>query len=95
MVTGSGWIKPPFNVTISNIPGSPTTLYCAGARVSQHPVNVLIEGLGLSLTLLSYEDHLDFGFAADRELMPDVWDRVPEMHAELDALAKEFRVAND
>jgi diacylglycerol O-acyltransferase / wax synthase len=93
MTTGAGWVKPPFNVTISNIPGSPTPLYCAGARVlSQHPVNVLIEGLGLSLTLLSYQADLDFGFTADRELVPDVWELVPEMRAELDALAAEFGV---
>ncbi|HEY5855419.1 MAG TPA: WS/DGAT domain-containing protein [Aldersonia sp.] len=90
-----GWIAPPFNVTISSIPGSPTPLYCAGARVvSQHPVNVLIDGLGLSLTLLSYEDHLDFGLTADRALVPDVWHLETDMRAELDTLAKEFGVEN-
>ncbi|WP_202399134.1 wax ester/triacylglycerol synthase domain-containing protein [Gordonia mangrovi] len=93
--TGAGWIRPPFNVTISNIPGSPKPLYCAGARVvSQHPVNVLIEGVGLSLTLLSYEDQLDFAFTADRELVPDVWQLVAEMRTELDLLAKEVGVAD-
>lgn len=79
----------------THIPGSPTTLYCAGARViAQYRVTVLIEGLGLGLTLLSYEDGLDFGFTADRELMPDVCYLMPEMQAELEALAKEFGVAN-
>jgi diacylglycerol O-acyltransferase / wax synthase len=71
MTTGAGWIRPPFNVTISNIPGSPAPLHCAGARVvSQHPVNVLLDGLGLSIALLSHEDRLDFGLTADRELLP-------------------------
>ncbi|GAB88746.1 WS/DGAT/MGAT family O-acyltransferase [Gordonia rhizosphera] len=92
--TAAGWISPPFNVTISNIPGSPVPLYLAGAAVvSQHPVNVLLDGVGLSLTLLSYQDRLDFGFTADRELMPDVWQLVPELQAELVALAKEFDVS--
>ena len=27
---------------------------------------------GLSITLLSYEDRIDFGLTADRELLPDV-----------------------
>ncbi|MEK0933991.1 oxygenase MpaB family protein [Mycobacterium ulcerans] len=90
MTTGSGWIRPPFNVTISNIPGSPDPLYCAGARVvSQHPVNVLLDGMGLSITLLSYQDRLDFGLTADRELLPDVWHLADELAAELSALAAE------
>ncbi|MBX7433962.1 wax ester/triacylglycerol synthase family O-acyltransferase [Mycobacterium sp. Y57] len=84
MTTGAGWIKPPFNVTISNIPGSPHPLYCAGARVvSQHPVNVLLDGVGLSITLLSYQNRLDFGLTADRELLPDVWRLADEMREEL------------
>ena len=55
--------------------------------VSQHPVNVLIEGLGLSITLLSYQDRLDFGLTADRELVPDVWDLKDDLEAELAELA--------
>jgi diacylglycerol O-acyltransferase len=93
MTTGAGWISPPFNVTISNIPGSPTALSCAGARVlSQHPVNVLLDGVGLSITLLSYHDRLDFGLTADRELLPDVWCLALEMQQELETLAAEFGV---
>ena len=88
MTTAAGWVDPPFNTTISNIPGSPNPLFCAGARVvSQHPVNVLIEGLGLSLTLLSYMDQLDFSLTADRELVPDVWDLKNDLEAELAELA--------
>ncbi len=76
-----------FNTTISNIPGSPKAVYCPGARVvSQHPVNVLIEGPGLSITLLSYQDRLDFGLTGDR-LVPDVWDLKNDREAELAELA--------
>ncbi|HEY5842951.1 MAG TPA: WS/DGAT domain-containing protein, partial [Mycobacterium sp.] len=78
-----------------NIPGSPTPLYCAGALVvSQHPVNVLIEGLGLSITLLSYQDRLDFGLTADRELVPDVWDLKDDLEAELAELAHAVEAAS-
>ena len=51
--------------------------------MSQHPVTVLLDGVGLSITLLSYEDNLDFGLTADRELLADVWDLADEMRAEL------------
>ncbi|MCB1290831.1 wax ester/triacylglycerol synthase family O-acyltransferase [Mycolicibacterium sp.] len=91
MTTGAGWIRPPFNVTISNIPGSRRALFCADARVvSQHPVNVLLDGVGLSITLLSYEDRIDFGLTADRELLPDVWCLADELADELRTLATEF-----
>jgi WS/DGAT/MGAT family acyltransferase len=92
--TGAGWIRPPFNVTVSNIPGSPSALYCAGARVvSQHPVNVLLDGVGLSITLLSYEDRLDFGLTADQELLPDVWCLAAELQDELATLASEVGIS--
>lgn len=93
MTTATGWIDPPFNLTISNIPGSPAPLYCAGAKVvAQHPVNVLIEGVGVSITLLSYLDRMDFGLTADRELMPDVWALKDEMIEELEEMALELGV---
>lgn len=94
--TANGWIDPPFNVTISNLPGSRTPLYCAGARVvAQHPVNVLMDGLPISLTLLSYEDNLDFGITADRDLVPDVWHLKDDLEAELAELAAAVGVAAD
>ena len=81
--------RTPFNFNISNIPGSRTPLYCGGANVvSQYPVNVLVDGVGISITLLSYESRLDFGITADRELAPDVWTLRNEMLDELDALAR-------
>ena len=64
-----------------------------GAKaVSQHPVNALLDGLGLSITLLSCEDRLDFGLTADRELLPDVWHLADEMADELRTLAAELGV---
>lgn len=86
--TANGWIDPPFNVTISNLPGARSPLYCGGVRVvSQHPVNVLLDGVGVSLTLLSYQDRLDFGLTADRDLVPDVWPLEHELRLELAELA--------
>lgn len=70
----------PFNVTISNVPGPRQPLYFAGAKLAhQFPVSIVTEGQGLNITLTSYLDRLDFGFLADRDLVPDLWD-LADMH---------------
>ena len=37
--------------------------------------------MGLNITVHSYEDRLDFGLVADRDLVPDLWDLV-DLHIE-------------
>jgi diacylglycerol O-acyltransferase / wax synthase len=67
-------VNPVFNVVISNVPGSPAPLYCAGARLlANYPVSAVTDGMGLNITVLSYEDRLDFAVVADREQVPDAW----------------------
>jgi WS/DGAT/MGAT family acyltransferase len=66
--------RPPLNLVISNVPGPREPLYCAGARLEGHfPVSVVMDGVGLNITVMSYRDHLDFGIVADREQVDDVW----------------------
>jgi WS/DGAT/MGAT family acyltransferase len=66
--------RPIHNVVISNVPGPPFPLYLAGARLeSTLPMGPVMEGAGLNITVLSYMGHVDVGFVADRELVPDVW----------------------
>ena len=36
-------------------------------------MSAIADGLGLNMTVLSYEDHLDFGIVTDRDQVPDVW----------------------
>jgi diacylglycerol O-acyltransferase len=63
----------PMNVTISNVPGPPMPLYCAGARVTAlHPVSIPAHGAALNITVQSYMDALNFGLTADRRAVPDV-----------------------
>jgi diacylglycerol O-acyltransferase len=65
---------PVWNLVVSNVPGPQSPLYCAGARIEAHyPVSVITDGLGLNITVMSYNGHLDFGIVADREQMRDVW----------------------
>ena len=61
------------NVTISNTPGPPFPMYCAGAKVlALYPVSIPIHGVGLNLTVQSYLDRLDFGLTADHGSVPDI-----------------------
>jgi diacylglycerol O-acyltransferase / wax synthase len=63
----------PMNVTISNVPGPPVPLYCAGAKVTAlHPVSIAAHGAALNITVQSYMDALNFGLTADRRAVPDV-----------------------
>jgi len=63
----------PMNVTISNVPGPPMPLYCAGAKVTAlHPVSIPAHGAALNITVQSYMDGLNFGLTADRRAVPDV-----------------------
>lgn len=63
----------PMNVTISNVPGPPTPLYCAGAKVTAlHPVSIAAHGAALNITVQSYMDFLNFGLTADRRAVPDI-----------------------
>jgi diacylglycerol O-acyltransferase len=69
-----GRTRPPLNLVISNVPGPREPLYCAGAELQAiYPLSVLIHGVGLNMTVMSYRDHMDFGIIADRDQVDDVW----------------------
>jgi WS/DGAT/MGAT family acyltransferase len=86
-----GRTRPPLNVVISNVPGPRDPLYLAGAQLEAHyPVSVVVDGVGLNITVMSYLDHLDFGIVADRELVEDAWELLKGLRhglSELTALA--------
>jgi diacylglycerol O-acyltransferase len=85
--------RPQWNLVVSNVPGPQFPLYCAGARlVAHYPVSVITDGMGLNITAMSYDGHVDVGIIADREQIPDVWCLVgwlDEALAELEKLAPE------
>jgi hypothetical protein len=65
--------RPLQNVVISNVPGPPVPLYAAGARVEAvHPHGPVLDGTGMNITVIRYQDSLDFGVIACREKAPDV-----------------------
>jgi WS/DGAT/MGAT family acyltransferase len=72
---------PPFaNVLISNVPGPNITLYFAGAKqISTYPVSIPYHGMGLNITLQSYNGWLDFGLISCQKLMPDIHELAQHM----------------
>ncbi|NLA35595.1 MAG: wax ester/triacylglycerol synthase family O-acyltransferase [Actinobacteria bacterium] len=83
--------RPIHNLVISNVPGPPFPLYLAGAElVAAYPMGPIMEGAGLNVTVLSYREWIDFGFLADPQLVPDLWDLagyLDDSFAELQAVA--------
>jgi WS/DGAT/MGAT family acyltransferase len=80
--------RPNWNLVISNVPGPQFPLYMAGARLkANYPVSVITDGMGLNITVMSYDGTMDFGIVADREQMPDVWKLVGWLGEELRELA--------
>ncbi|MDQ3156474.1 MAG: wax ester/triacylglycerol synthase family O-acyltransferase [Actinomycetota bacterium] len=78
---------PPFNVTISNVPGPNIPVYLAGARLlAQYPVSVVTDGQGLNITLVGYLGQLHFGLVSCRELVPDIDKMAGYLVDELDIL---------
>jgi diacylglycerol O-acyltransferase len=74
--------RPPVNLIISNVPGPPTPLYAAGARVDAiHPLGPIMDGAGLNLTVLSNAGRVDFGAIGCRDTVPEV-DEIAEGFAE-------------
>jgi len=65
---------PIMNLIISNVPGPPFPLYCAGAEIEAlYPMGPLLYGTGVNVTVFSYRDRVDFGFMVCREAVPDPW----------------------
>jgi diacylglycerol O-acyltransferase len=82
--------RPMLNLVISNVPGPPMPLYMAGAQLHAHfPVSVITDGVGLNITCMSYQDHVDFGVVVDREMADDAWefmDRLRDALHDLDGV---------
>jgi diacylglycerol O-acyltransferase len=82
-----GRTRPPLNLVISNVPGPRNPLFLAGAKLeSLVPVSVVIDGVGLNMTVMSYRDRMDFGIVSDRDQIDDVWPLMRGAAAALDEL---------
>jgi diacylglycerol O-acyltransferase len=73
---GLSRLHPPLqSLVVSNMPGPPIPLYCAGARVDAvYPFGPLLPGAGLNITVLSNMGNLDVGLLGCPDLVPDLWE---------------------
>jgi len=79
--------RPAWNLVVSNVPGPQFPLYLAGAElIANHPVSVITDGMGLNITVMSYNGEMDFGLVADRDQMPDLWKLMGWLEDELELL---------
>jgi len=79
--------RPPVNLVISNVPGPREPLYCAGARLEHsYPISVVLDGVGMNITVMSYRDGIDIGVVADREQVDECDSVVAGIAAGLDQL---------
>lgn len=73
MLTGLAPKWRAFNVVISNVPGPKKPLYWNGAKLDGvYPVSIPIDHIALNITLVSYNDQLEFGLTACRRTLPSM-----------------------
>ncbi|WP_102143325.1 WS/DGAT/MGAT family O-acyltransferase [Mycobacterium hubeiense] len=93
-LAGVRGLNQPANVMISNVPGPSTPLYLGGARQrAQFPVSGVLDGIGINITVMSYQESLEFGIVVDRELVDDPWPILDALHAGLDELRNAAQAA--
>lgn len=72
LMSGQGArVRPPMNVTISNVPGPTKPLYLNGAKLeSIYPVSIPFQGQCLNITCISYAGQLNVGLVGSRDSLP-------------------------
>jgi diacylglycerol O-acyltransferase len=66
-------VPPMANLMVSSVPGPPIPLWLSGHRVvSAAPVGPLLGPFSLNVTVLGFEQHLEFGILGSAETMPDL-----------------------
>jgi diacylglycerol O-acyltransferase len=82
---------PAFSTVISNVPGPREQLYWNGASLDGiYPASIVFDGFSMNITLVSYNNSLDFGIIACRRSLPQVQriiDHLEESLAELEEVA--------
>lgn len=85
------WEHMPINVVISHVPGPRVPMYWQGCALDGlYPVSLVIDGMALNITLVSWADRVDFGLIACRRTLPSVQrllDHLEEALVELEEAA--------
>jgi WS/DGAT/MGAT family acyltransferase len=77
---------PAYNIAISNVPGIREPMYWNGARMNgTYPLSIVMDGMAINITLVTYDQNVDFGIIACRRSVPQVQRLIDYME---DALAE-------
>jgi hypothetical protein len=64
-------VRPPMNVTISNVPGPREAVYLNGARLEAfYPISIPVQGQALNITCVTYDGKFNIGFTGCRDSLP-------------------------
>lgn len=75
-------LPPIANVVVSNVPGPQVPLYLAGAEMLSYvPVSIVTHGLGLNVTVQSYNGHVHVGLLASPAAVSDMGGLVADFAA--------------
>ena len=86
---------PPYSTVISNVPGPRQAMYWNGARLDGiYPASIVTEGVALNITLVSYDQNVDFGITACRRSMPQVQRLIDYMEQSLVELEEAAGISN-
>jgi WS/DGAT/MGAT family acyltransferase len=85
----AGAVDPLANLVVSNVAGPQAPLYAAGARMSAYwPLSIVEHGLGLNVTVMSYDGTMGFGFTTARSAVPDARELTRALAASFDELVQ-------
>jgi diacylglycerol O-acyltransferase / wax synthase len=88
--------RPPINLVISNVPGPPSVVYVAGARLEAiYSMGPILENIGLNITVWSYRGEMFFGLVGCKERNPDLRRLAGNLHDALDELRKAALTVTD
>lgn len=81
-------LMPPFNTTITSVPGPAEPLYALGALVEEvYPILGVVDGMALHIGAMSVGDRLCLSLVADRDAVSDLDALAARIPAELETLA--------
>jgi len=78
---------PAYNVAISNVPGIREPMYWNGARMDgSYPLSIVMDGMAMNITLVTYDQNVDFGIIACRRSLPQAQRLIDYMDVALQEL---------
>lgn len=80
---------PPFNIVISNVPGSSDPLYWRGARMTgNYPLSIALDGQAMNITVTTNAENLDFGLVGCRRSVPHLQHMLGHLETSLQDLER-------